>query len=286
MSNSANPQVTDDIELSLYRIVAALLPHEQENFELLQEQQENTDSHICRDLIRIDYWLQAPRQAITPQLPTPAPALNSISTADLRSRFPWLGTDEDAGSGADVIESLADWYEQLTNTSTDPADVLVARALAIDLAPEDLDEAVHDAAGYAASTANNSGIEEQIRFLVANGSPEVAESLIREAALSVANYDHTSRCFPLAEYPRELPASQYEGPTSLWSAMSDGIITHEQARDIAIRVHERGTFLRNRWLAHFSNRLEYERAMLAESGGLAADRFDIQVGGRVLIGSE
>jgi phospholipid N-methyltransferase len=41
-----------------------------------------------------------------------------------------------------------------------------------------------------------------------------------------------------------------------------------------------------RWIRHYENRLEYERAMLAESGGLAADRFQIEVGGRVLIGNE
>ncbi len=31
----------------------------------------------------------------------------------LRTTFPWLGTDEDAGSGADVIESLVELYTKL-----------------------------------------------------------------------------------------------------------------------------------------------------------------------------
>ena len=145
MSNSLNPQVTDAIELSLYRVVAAFLPHEQANLALLQEQQENTNSHICYDLVRIDNWLRAPRQQSTSQLPTPPPAVNSTSTADLQSRFPWLGTDEDAGSGADVIETLADWYEQLATVSTDPAHVLIAKARATDISPEALDVPVHDA---------------------------------------------------------------------------------------------------------------------------------------------
>ena len=133
MSNSLNPQVTDAIELSLYRVVAAFIPHEQENLELLQEEQENTNSHICHDLVRIDNWLRAPRQQSTSRLPTPPPAVNSTSTADLQSRFPWLGTDGDAGAGADVIETLADWYEQLATASTDPADVLIAKARATDI---------------------------------------------------------------------------------------------------------------------------------------------------------
>lgn len=42
----------------------------------------------------------------------------------------------------------------------------------------------------------------------------------------------------------------------------------------------------DRWIAHYDNRLAYERAMLGESGGIAADRFDIQPGGRVLVGGE
>jgi hypothetical protein len=30
----------------------------------------------------------------------------------LAQRFPWLGTDEDA-NGADVIDALNEWYEEL-----------------------------------------------------------------------------------------------------------------------------------------------------------------------------
>ena len=42
----------------------------------------------------------------------------------------------------------------------------------------------------------------------------------------------------------------------------------------------------DRWLAHYENRLTYERAMLDEQGGLKADAFDIQPGGRVLVRDE
>ena len=41
-----------------------------------------------------------------------------------------------------------------------------------------------------------------------------------------------------------------------------------------------------RWEAHYRNRVEYERAMLAEDGGIAADAFAIEVGGRVLVRGE
>lgn len=42
----------------------------------------------------------------------------------------------------------------------------------------------------------------------------------------------------------------------------------------------------DRWIAHYENRIAYERAMLDEQGGLKADGFDIQPGGRVLIDGE
>ncbi len=98
-------------------------------------------------------------------------------------------------------------------------------------------------------------------------------------AKSVANYDHISRCFTLAEYPRELPASQYEGPMSLWSALDDGIINAEQAAEIAMRVHPRTIESCHRWIAHYDNRLAYERAMLDAQGGTVADRTKPEKGG-------
>lgn len=42
----------------------------------------------------------------------------------------------------------------------------------------------------------------------------------------------------------------------------------------------------DRWIAHYENRIAYERAMLDEQGGLKAEGFDIQPGGRVLVGGE
>lgn len=114
-----------------------------------------------------------------------------------------------------------------------------------------------------------------------------------EAAKYLANYSHVSHCFTLAEYPRELPVSQYEGDKSLWSAIDDGIITGSQAAALALPGYSGGEERRARWLAHYNNRLEYERAMLAEQVGAASaegdimgSRFDIKPGGRVLVRSE
>lgn len=105
-------------------------------------------------------------------------------------------------------------------------------------------------------------------------------------ALGITNREHISQCFTTAEYPRKEGARIYEGPISLYSALADEIITPEQARDIAVRVHTRRSTWHNRWVAHIENRIIFEKAMLGESGGLAADNFDLQPGGRVLVHGE
>lgn len=100
-----------------------------------------------------------------------------------------------------------------------------------------------------------------------NAAGEPADAaLIQRRATSITNVDSISQCFPLADFPREAPASKYEGQMSLWSALNDGIISALQARDIAMEVHERRIGWSQRWMGHFDNRLAYERAMLEEQG--------------------
>ncbi|KAF0234886.1 DUF3560 domain-containing protein [Fundidesulfovibrio putealis] len=89
----------------------------------------------------------------------------------------------------------------------------------------------------------------------------------RERALYITDRDHISRCFPLSEYPRT--ENTYEGSRSLWSALEDNIITPEQARDIAVEAHSRMIPWHDRWIAHYDNRLAYEKAMLEEQGASA-----------------
>jgi len=103
-----------------------------------------------------------------------------------------------------------------------------------------------------------------------------------EKALKVANYDYISRCFPLADYPRDPPASQYEGQMGIWSALDGSVITWEQAQEIAMKSKPRIIAHCVEWINHIDNRLAYERAMLQEAGGLAAEKWDIKPGGRVL----
>ena len=108
-----------------------------------------------------------------------------------------------------------------------------------------------------------------------------AEPMTLELATAIANQDYCSRCYPLADYPRDPPASQYEGQTSLWSALTGGIVDAEQARGIAREMHARLVAFSGRWIEHYDNRLAYERAMLADAGGTIADKTGPEKGGAV-----
>lgn len=112
------------------------------------------------------------------------------------------------------------------------------------------------------------------------------EGLTLEMAIRFAGVDYVSHCFTLAEYPRDLPASQYEGQMSVSTALEDGICTVEQARHIMTKNIPAWLGRCDRWIAHYDNRIAYEKAMLAEQGGTAADKFDIQPGGTVLVSRE
>ncbi len=88
----------------------------------------------------------------------------------------------------------------------------------------------------------------------------------RDKGLAVSNLCYLSQCFPLTEYPRDPPASQYEGQMSMWSAMDGGVISWEMAQSLSINRLERSNVSASQWLAHIANRLTYERAMLDEQG--------------------
>lgn len=113
------------------------------------------------------------------------------------------------------------------------------------------------------------------------------ENLTREQAVNIANHHgYFSRCFSLIDFPRNPPASQYEGSMGLWSALTGDVINEHQAKEIAIKSLQRTIAWAQRWAAHYTNRISYERAMLQEQGGLKAEGFDIQVGGSVLVRNE
>jgi protein-L-isoaspartate O-methyltransferase len=99
--------------------------------------------------------------------------------------------------------------------------------------------------------------------------------LTAEQARAIANYDHINL--------------QVEGKpygASLWDEICAGRMTAAAASEVAIAAHEQQIANARRWVAHIQNRLTYERAMLVEGGGLPALKFEIDVGGRVLVGRE
>ncbi|MGR3755321.1 DUF3560 domain-containing protein [Edwardsiella anguillarum] len=108
-----------------------------------------------------------------------------------------------------------------------------------------------------------------------------ANTLDLNMARLVSSHDHISACFTLDKYPRPADKSQYEGRMSLYSALDEEIITFEQARTIAVRVHERTIRHQQRWATHYRNRLAYERAMLDESGSVVSQVQAFEVGGQV-----
>lgn len=108
-----------------------------------------------------------------------------------------------------------------------------------------------------------------------------AQTLDLNMAQLISNYDHITACFSLDKYPRPPEKSQFEGRMSLHSALENEIITFEQARDIAVRCHERTIRHQQRWVTHYRNRLAYERAMLDESGGVVSRIREFEPGGQV-----
>lgn len=103
-------------------------------------------------------------------------------------------------------------------------------------------------------------LDEHVALNVAWNKPD----LTLERAKHIANYyDHTSHCFTKDKYPN----STYEGQQSLWGAMDNGTITHEQARDVAIPAHDQAIEWASRWVAHLEDRLVYEKAVYFAQGG-------------------
>lgn len=101
------------------------------------------------------------------------------------------------------------------------------------------------------------------------------EGLTSAQALAIANYDHITVYYTKDKYP----TSTYEGASSVWSGLDKGLINEQEAAALSCAAHERYIPVAERWLNHYENRLAYERAMLAESGGTVADRNKPERGG-------
>lgn len=73
---------------------------------------------------------------------------------------------------------------------------------------------------------------------------------------------------------------------SIHSLLESGELSVSDALAMVVKRYTATLEWCGRWIAHYSHRIAYETAMLEEAGGLQADAFDIQVGGRVLVRSE
>lgn len=90
----------------------------------------------------------------------------------------------------------------------------------------------------------------RVQNLVEAESEEAAKGL----ALKIANFDHVS-----------VPVTIHGKPftSSVWSELDGSKMTAAAAAELARNIHTRRIEWHDRWLVHLSNRLAYERAMLA-----------------------
>ena len=95
---------------------------------------------------------------------------------------------------------------------------------------------------------------------------DLEKELTPKRAIAIAGYDRLSMCFTLEKYPRGPEKSQYEGYTSLHSALTDEIITPEQAKDIAVKKHHQTIAHYTKWLNHTLLRIKYEKTILEAQG--------------------
>jgi protein-L-isoaspartate O-methyltransferase len=66
-----------------------------------------------------------------------------------------------------------------------------------------------------------------------------------------------------------------------YSGLSGGTMTPEEAQAQTIAMHERAKAHSERWIAHYANRIAYERAMLDEAGGTLEQQKGCETGGAV-----
>lgn len=93
--------------------------------------------------------------------------------------------------------------------------------------------------------------------------------LTREQALAIANYECVRGC-TLANGQRVWSA---------WSAIQDGKIEFTEVAKQRAKAFPPMADHYGRWIEHYDNRLAYERAMLADAGGIVADKIGPEKGG-------
>lgn len=115
-----------------------------------------------------------------------------------------------------------------------------------------------------------------------DGSPASPE-VRRARAIHIANTDAGYFAW------KHTHPSGYVGPLSLWEAAGGNtrgidpeqhaIASPDEVRDKAIANHRAIIDRAQRWIEHYDLRLQYERAMMGESGGIPADKTGPEKGG-------
>lgn len=101
-----------------------------------------------------------------------------------------------------------------------------------------------------------------------------AEGLTHDQAVAIANRDH----FSVVEAGQPWGTSAYQLLTRAENPRSVADVAR-----LGVEIHTRRIARQGRWIAHYENRIAYERAMLDEGGGLVAESVEMQAGGQVLI---
>jgi phospholipid N-methyltransferase len=91
---------------------------------------------------------------------------------------------------------------------------------------------------------------------------------------------------PTLTAERALMVASASSLHGLWSAINADPDNFRATCDQHLEREGRNRAHWERWIAHYDCRLNYERAMLAEQGGIKADGFDIVPGGQVLVRGE
>ena len=83
----------------------------------------------------------------------------------------------------------------------------------------------------------------------------------------------------------DIPASAYDTLQGTYTNLY-APRTIEEVVEHAKKYYPRTIAHCERWINHYNNRIEYEKAMIDDQGGLADSKFDIKPGGRVLVRGE
>ena len=108
------------------------------------------------------------------------------------------------------------------------------------------------------------------------------EADMRKQARDLEHQEHRIKVWdrPLTlEQAKTLAGRTNTTTMEVYFALDKGEMTAEQAAETTLKQARIYKSHCERWIAHLTNRLEYERAMLAESGGTVADRNQPEVGG-------